>query len=241
MIKQKKQLSEFNILNISVIVCALIICVLAVFCYFSHDVDAASSVYYSYTGTAVTNLNVRSGPGTDYKLVRVIYAGTSFPLTGEHYNDGQRMYWRLDGAAEEWVTGGTNGANLNVKTTINTLYEDTIKGYAPNGSVPWEHDCTQSRPLWYYHIDVNNYGYVITCDCGWFYERNASLNSGVDTMDDSYVFLGLDTDNDEFYDLKPGQSIDLPCRANNDMRPYIISEFWGSTANDPPYGYGWFL
>ena len=232
---QKNTTFKLNILYLCMIVACVFICVISVCFALAPEADAAANDTYLYTGTAVSNLNVRSGPGTDYRLIRTISAGTTFRLSGEQYNDGVRVYWRLYGEAEELVTGGTYGSNLTVKVSQLTTYTDTIKGYAVDGSIPWEHTCTQSVPEWNYHIEVGSNSYRVICDCGWYYERNPweDVFLPEDGYDD-FVFLGLDTDNNEICDLKPGQTIDLPCRANNDYRPYLIAEFLGSTANDPP-------
>lgn len=178
----------------------------------------------------VTQLNYRNGPGLSYSVTGCFSLGDVVSLTGETVDADGYTWYRCATADTRWVA---QVDSMNITPISPTGYTDTITGYDAYGDVVWEHTCTQNTADWYYHFEVKNQSYIVSCDCGWFYERKCPIWLFEDGSYES-IFLGLDTDNNEFYDLKPGQSKDIPCRANSEYRPYQILEFYGDTNNDPP-------
>lgn len=157
-----------------------------------------------------------------YLLVTVNPAGSSFPSG-----------MKIEVLRKSALSFSFKSKLSDSGTDSGSVTSDCISGYDVYGELAWKHVCTLTDPDCMYHLEVVEDGYYIRCDCGWWYRRYVPI-----TYDENYnpllVFLGLDTDNDEFYDLMPGQSKDLPSRAGSDLRPYLILEFFGPANQDTP-------
>ena len=210
----------FRGLTVCVLLCALIVLTL------SPAAFAASTTTY-WGEVVVSTLNCRSGPGLSYDIVHTYSTGDKFVIIGETNGtvDGYVWYQNERG----WVaqTGG-------LKISTGSSYTDYICAYDPYGELSWEHECTMPNPDFQYHLEVDNEGYRITCDCGWWYYKNITQSIDPETGEELYVFLGLDTDGDWEFDLKPGQTKDLPNRATGEYRQYQILEVIGSANLDTP-------
>ena len=204
-IQKRKRIFKGAIL--SLVLCAVILSILS-------PVALAATTTYGYCEVMAT-INVRRGPGLDYAVVTQYTAGTTFMGWAEDYieADGYKWYWCPDGYIAQ--TGG-----LKFYTT--EVAYDVITAYDPYGEKRWEHDCEgNGNPNWGYHITVDDEGYRVNCDCGW----GEYYYVGYIVEDDPLVFIGLDTDNDEIVDLRPGETKFLPNRATSDLRQYQILEF----------------
>lgn len=232
---QEKKSIQLNIPRFCIIGAVCVVLVAALCLCFAPSADASiDTSNYHWEATALVTLNVRSGPGTEYTLLRTIPVGTTFRVLPVEKIDGSYTWSRIDSTEEEWFCLRTpDKFYVEINKVVDSIFIDTIKGYSSDGSIPWEHTCSQSVEMWYYHISVTSEKYTVTCDCGWSISRYPFKGIDPDYFVEP-VFLGLDTNNDEQYDLKPGQSIDLPCRAGGNLRPYIISEFIGENYVEPP-------
>ena len=209
-------------------------------------VSAASTDYApsdtNYVATALASLNIRTGPGTSYDIVGSVDVGDILYLTNYETDSAGRKYWKLAGGGNRWVSQGSSGHNFTPVMLEDTDFRaDTITGYDIFGQQSFVHVCWQKFDLWYYHIEVKAKSYIVSCDCGWWSEIDCVSTSYIDPDGDGVFdtlqygfFLGLDTDNDEMLDLRPGEKKDLPCRATSDLRQYQILEFFGQGDTVPP-------
>lgn len=209
-IQKRKRIFKGAIL--SLVLCSIVLAILAPGAY-------AATTGYAWCEVLAT-INVRNGPGLGNDVVTQYTKGTKFICWEDDYvqADGYKWYQCPDG----WIaqTGG-------LKFYIEQVAYDVITCYDPYGEVRWEHDCEgNGNPNWGYHLTVDDEGYRVNCDCGWgeyYYVGYAISDDGDGTT--KLVFIGLDTDNDEIVDLRPGQSKFLPNRATSDLRQYQILEF----------------
>lgn len=213
----------FRNILLSMMLCCVVVSTFAPCAFASTDAAYIATIN-------ATQQNYRNGPGLSYQVTGAYYMGEVIYLTGEVVDVDGYTWYRVATTEVRWVA---NVNSLIITPVGDGSFTDTITGYDAYGDVRWTHTCTQSKPLWYYHLTVENQSYTVSCDCGWFYKVTCDFWYFEDGSYSS-IFLGLDTDNDEFHDLKPGQTKDLPCRANSNMRPYQILEFYGDTNNDPP-------
>ena len=186
---------------------------------------ASSTLFYAQVN--VSTLNVRTGPGLSYNVVYSAGKGEILRLTGQvDFADDYTWYELADTGFWIAETGGWTFVSTSV-------YEDNIAAYDAYGSLAWQHTCVGDSPDWYYHIEVYNEGYSVRCDCGWWEQR--IIPSQYDSDGNVILcFIGLDTNNDERVDLKPGQSKKLFNRSNTDLRPYTILEFLDNPNVDTP-------
>ena len=213
----------FKGVTISLVLCAFVFSILAPF---ASAAIITSSPYCEVLAT----INVREGPGLNYEIVTQYTAGYKFWCDWENERtyvvaDGYTWYECPDG----WIaqTGGLRFFYLDE-------YVGTIYGYDAEGQERWGHECTgTSNPDWGYRITVDDAGYRVVCDCGWWRYCSISFIIDPETGDFMYDFVGLDTDGDEQIDLRPGQSRKLKNRSNSDLRPYRILEFMDDPNKDP--------
>lgn len=224
--KMNTQKRIFKGVILSLVLCAV------VFSLFPSSAFASAEISI-YAEVIISRVNVRSGPGLNYDVVTQYPRGYRFYANeGDYiYADGYKWYSTSDGFVAQ--AGG-------LKFVDTTTFYDCITGYDIYGSARWEHTCIGTgNPNWGYHITVDQEGYLVNCDCGWgeYYALGHFL-IGSDGDFTEFVFLGLDTDNDERVDLYPGQTKFLPNRANSsastDLRPYQILEFFDDPDKDIP-------
>lgn len=220
-LKINTQKRIFRGLIVSALLCALIVATLSPAAF-----AASTSVCYAEINVSV--LNVRTGPGLSYDVAYSATTGDIINLTGDTATADGYTWYKVSGGDEYWIadTGGWTLVN-------SSAYEDTICAYGVYGDLAWSHTCVSSDPDWSYYLEVQNDGYYIRCDCGWWYYRLVGQACDDNGQIIAY-FIGLDTDNDERVDLKPGQTKELPNRANSDLRPYQILEFMDSLDKDTP-------
>ena len=68
------------------------------------------------------NVNIRKGPGTDYKALGSVGKGTKLPYQGESYKDGRGVTWyrvRFNGTTKAWISG-MYSALTKGSTTVKT-------------------------------------------------------------------------------------------------------------------------
>lgn len=215
----------FKGVTLSLVLCAVILGIL------SPVALAATSTMFMCEVTG--NVNVRELPDADSDIVTTYQAGTTFmgdPENWVAYEDGYYWYWCPDGYVAQ--TGRLRFYEV-------TQDYDNICAYDPYGSQRWEHECSgNDNPDWGYNISVDEGGYLVSCDCGWseyFYVSYVISDDGdYGNQYTELVFVGLDTDNDEIVDLRPGEKKFLPNRANSELRKYQILEFLDDPDKLPP-------
>lgn len=220
--ENKKTNRIFRGLTVCVLLCALIVVTLspAAFAAYSDEIIAVVNV---------SPLNVRTGAGLSYSIAYQVHTGDVIQLTGTTKVADGYTWYQISGGDGYWIAQ-TGGWTLQ----DNTGYYDRISGFDADGESVWEHYCSNESDDWYYYLEVEIEGYYIRCDCGWWYYRTVDRYIDVSSGDEAYIFLGLDTNGDWIYDLKPGQEKKLPSRADGIMRQYQILEFFGAANLDTP-------
>lgn len=207
----------------------LFICILSLLLINVCGFASAAVETHVYAEVTVKYLNVREGPGLNYPVVTQYFQGERFYANAGDYieADGYKWYVCPDGFIAQ--TGG-------LKFVDYTTYTDTLIGYDMYGVQKWHHICTNVTEDTEYYFEVGGDYYEVRCDCGWWtYVECPKITLNVGTAYETpVIFLGLDTDNDERIDLRPGDTARIPTRAFTSARDLLVTEFYGDEFDDTP-------
>lgn len=189
----------------------------------------AASTSTVWAEVIVSRLNCRSAPSLSADIVHEFHAGDKFQVTGETAEKYDGYIWFE--CEFGWVAN-TGGLRFYDATT----YTDNISAYDIYGQLSWEHECSRPTSTFEYQFEVFDDGYTVRCACGWWLNVDCPsfMVGDGSSVEDTLIFLGLDTNNDEVIDLRPGDTKVVKRKYADNLRDLQIWEFYGPENYDVP-------
>lgn len=189
----------------------------------------AASTSTVWAEVMVSRLNCRTIPSLSGDIVHEFHAGDKFQIIGETAEKYDGYIWFE--CEYGWVAN-TGGLRIYDSTT----YNDSMAAYDIYGQLSWEHNCTRPSSTFEYQFEVFEDGYTVRCACGWWLNVDCPsfMVGDGSSVEDTSIFLGLDTNNDEVIDIRPGDTKIVKRSATANLRPLQILEFYGPENYDVP-------